>query len=85
MTLYRLKWRIARWLVGPIIHDPTDGRDGVFVIAREEGLLMTLETDKFRLKTGMHIDQQAFGDFASLAAYGAVRRWGRFVGTVRYH
>lgn len=73
----RLRWRLARWLVGPFVTLPE--RDGVWIVQRwTGGWTTTYEADRFRLKM--------------CASYGSLHEYddlptpstrGRFAGTVK--
>ena len=83
LSIHALRRRIARWLVGPFVTLPE--REGVWIVFRNANAstIMTIEADKFRLKSGINLSRNIYDD--SLAAYiGNSRRWGRFVGTVKY-
>lgn len=66
----RLRWRLARWIAPTaIIADPTEGRDGAFVLMRDGSTTMaTAQLDHFRIRTSLRLPEgwntdRMFGDF----------------------
>lgn len=88
MTRARLRWRIARWLVGPFVNIPPE--TGVWLVSRlGETTYWVLRVDKFRLRSGFRLrddlnPDKVFGSDEALERIGLGHRWGRFVGTVDY-
>ena len=75
----RLRWRLARWLVGPFVQLPD--RKGAWIVMRYEGgFVVTIEADKLRLR--METRMRALDD-PSPVDWNAPRSSGRFVGTVK--
>jgi hypothetical protein len=73
----RLRWRLARWLVGPFITFPD--RDGVWIVQWcEGGWSYTVEADRFRLR--MCSDLPSLNEYDDLPTPSTR---GRFAGTVK--
>ena len=74
----RLRWRVARWLVGPFVQIPEE--QGVWIVQRFEGGWHALIRAKtFRLKMSTRL--RSFDDLKPID-WDAPSTTGRFVGTV---
>jgi hypothetical protein len=77
-----LRWRIARWLVGPFVTIPE--RNGVWIVQRfEGGWSVVIEADKFRLRMQTPLMSFRVDDPAHPIDRGEAYIRGRFVGTVK--
>jgi hypothetical protein len=82
----RFRWRLARALApSRIMHDPLDGLDGVFVLIRQDATTVTVNADRFRMKSSHRLRQADYGDPTrpfDIRNFGRSRSFTRFTGTV---
>lgn len=79
MSLYRLRWRLARRIApSPIMYDHLGGEDGAFVVIRQKGTVASWRLSRFRMKSR----RRPVSFDAALADIGKPRVTMTLVGTV---
>ncbi len=76
----RLRWRLARWLVGPFTRLPAD--DGVYIVTNAGRVQSIITAETFELTVSSNLDLTRFSNGPGDFRYEPHHRKGVFSGTV---